>query len=151
MFVLDTNILSQLSPSQTQPVPEIVSWIERNGERLFLSTISVMELSHGVEWLKHREATRKAVLLETWLHDVLVFYAAHILPVTNEVSLRAGVLLARARADGAEIAAEDALIAATADLRRMTVLTRNARHFRPMGIAHLNPFDQLPPETVART
>lgn len=59
---------------------------------------------------------------------------------------RAGELMATARASGGSVAIEDAWIAATADTRGMMVLTRNLRHFRPMGVAAADPFRELPPE-----
>jgi predicted nucleic acid-binding protein len=95
----------------------------------------------------HRQARRKATLLQAWLDDVTTFHKSRIIMVVDDVALRAGQLLAKARAAGVEVSAEDALIGATADLRAMVVLTANARHFAPMGIRHVDPRAGLPPNS----
>jgi hypothetical protein len=64
----------------------------------------------------------------------------------RRVALHAGTLLTRARAGGTEVDTEDALIAATADLNAMTVLTANARHFAPMRVRYADPRSGLPPD-----
>ncbi|HEX3209747.1 MAG TPA: PIN domain-containing protein, partial [Geminicoccaceae bacterium] len=94
-----------------------------------------------------RQAPRKAALLQAWLADVTAFHRSRILVVDDEVALRAGQLLAKARAAGVKVSAEDALIAATADLRAMTVLTVNARHFAPMSVRYVDPRAGLPPNS----
>jgi predicted nucleic acid-binding protein len=66
--------------------------------------------------------------------------------VDAAVAIRAGELITVARARGVEIDTEDAIIAATADLHSLTVLTDNVRHFAPTGIAYINPFVTLPPD-----
>jgi toxin FitB len=101
-------------------------------------------ISYGVAWLRHRQAQRKAALLQAWLDDVTAFHQSRILMVGDDVALRAGQLLAKARAGGVAVGAEDALIAATADLHAMTVLTANARHFAPMGVRYVDPRAGLP-------
>jgi hypothetical protein len=65
--------------------------------------------------------------------------------VDTDIALRAGVLLAAARATGVEPDIEDAWIAASAELRSMTVLTFNDADYRPMGVRLLNPAAALPP------
>ncbi|WP_431858381.1 type II toxin-antitoxin system VapC family toxin [Azospirillum sp.] len=142
-FVVDTNILSRTAPSQGDG-GALADWLERNSDALYLSAVTLMEVQYGVARLRHRGATRKAALLEAWLDDVLTFYGDCILPVDPEVARRAGDLLALAQANGTEPGSEDALIAATADLRGMTVVTENVRHFAPMRVAVADPRDRLP-------
>ena len=149
MYVLETNILSHTSPSQTVPNADLTAWLARNGDHLYLSVVSVTEVAYGVAWLNHKGSTRRAALLQAWLHDILVFHGDRIVPVDDAIALRAGELMAKARANGVEAGAEDAWIAATADLRGMTALTNNVRHFQPMGVAFLNPFENLPPDGPA--
>lgn len=144
-FVVDTDVLSHTSPTSTRSIPGLRDWLERNSERLHLSVVSLTEISYGIAWLQHRRATRKAMLLRVWLEDLIGFHGARIIRVDDEVALRAGLLLARARAGGTEVDTEDALIAATADLNAMTVLTANARHFAPMRIRYTDPRAGLPP------
>jgi toxin FitB len=146
-YVVDTDVLSTTSPTVPKPVPDLPAWLEKNSERLYLSVVSLMEISYGIAWLRHRKARRKVALLQAWLDDVTAFHKSRIIVVDDDVALRAGQLLARARARGVEVSAEDALIAATADLRALTVLTANARHFAPMGVRHLDPRAGLPPDS----
>jgi predicted nucleic acid-binding protein len=74
-----------------------------------------------------------------------------ILPIDEIAALRAGELMARARANGVEIDLEDAMIAAVADLRGMIVLTDDVKHFAPMGVAFVDLFDTLPPDVTPAT
>ena len=105
-----------------------------------------MELSHGLTWLKHRRATEKAARLEAWMDLVCSYYRSRILPADAPVALRAGALITVARGRGSRIDTEDAMIAATAELNSLIVLTENTRHFVPMGVDHINPFAGLPPD-----
>jgi toxin FitB len=145
-YVVDTDVLSTTSPTRQGSVPDLPAWLERNSERLYLSVISLMEISYGIAWLRHRQARRKAALLQAWFDDATTFHKSRIIMIDDDVAMRAGQLLATARAGGVEVSAEDALIAATADLRALTVLTANARHFAPMGVRHLDPRAGLPPD-----
>jgi predicted nucleic acid-binding protein len=145
-YVVDTDVLSATSPTASRAIPGLSDWLERNSEHLYLSVISLMEISYGIAWLRHREARRKAALLQAWLDDVMAFHRNRIIMIVDVVAVRAGQLLARARAGGVEVGAEDSLIAASAQLRGMTVLTANARHFMPMGVRCLNPRAGLPPD-----
>jgi toxin FitB len=149
MYLLDTDVLSQGAPSKVRPNAGVRAWLERHGDGIHLSAVSLTEISYGIAWLKHRGAARKAALLDAWLRDVVTFYVDRIVPVDLGVSLRAGELIAEARANGTEVDAQDAWIAATADLKGMTVLTGNAKRFGPMGVKFVNPFENLPPDIVA--
>lgn len=143
-YVVDTDVLSHTAPTTRGALPGLSQWLERNSEHLYLSVISLMEIGYGIAWLRHREARRKAALLQAWLDDLTAFHGSRIILVADDIALRAGQLLAKARARGVQVGAEDALIAATADLRAMTVLTANARHFAPMGVRHVDPRAGLP-------
>jgi predicted nucleic acid-binding protein len=146
-YVIDTDVLSSTSPTAPDAIPGLAAWLERNSAQLHLSVISLMEISYGIAWLRHRQAWRKAALLQAWLDDVTTFHHSRIITVVADVAVRGGQLLAKARAGGVEVSAEDALIAASADLRAMTVLTANLRHFVPMGVRCVDPRAALPPDT----
>ena len=148
-YVVDTDVLSTTSPTSARAIPGLPAWLERNSEHLHVSVISLMEISYGIAWLRHRQARRKAALLQAWLDDVTTFHQSRILMVAADVALRAGQLLAKARTGGVEVSAEDALIAATADVRAMTVLTANARHFVPMAVRYVDARVALPPDAVS--
>ena len=132
-YVVDTDVLSTTSPTSPRAIPAC-----RHGWKGIRASPCLGHLAHG-DQLRHRvaappRARRKAALLQAWLDDVTTFHQSRILMVAADVALRAGQLLAQGARGGVEVSAEDALIAATADVHGMTVLTANARHFVPMGV-----------------
>jgi predicted nucleic acid-binding protein len=146
MYVLDTNIVSELSPERIAPNAEIIAWLRRNGEHCYLSAGTLTKIAYGVARLRQRGATAKARRLGAWLDEVVSFHGAHILVVDADSALRAGVLLAVARAAGVEPDVEDSWIVASAELHGMTMLSFNETDFLPMGVAVCNPGVALPPE-----
>lgn len=145
MYLLDTNIVSELSPENRAPDADLVAWLRRNGGQCYLSAVTLTEISYGVVRLRQRGATAKARRLATWLDEVVSVRGEHILPVDIDAALRTGALPAIARAAGAAPDIEDAWIAASAELHGMTVLTFDDADFRPMGVAVSNPGAALPP------
>jgi len=148
VYLLDANVLSATAPTKALPDPNLQAWIRRNSDRLFLSVITLMELNHGAAWLEHRRATAKAARLAAWIELVRTHYEERILPADAAVAIRAGKLITVARAVGVQIDTEDAIIAATAELHSLTVLTDNGRHFAPTGVSYINPFVMLPPDAA---
>jgi toxin FitB len=146
MFLVDTNVLSHTAPTETKPHSALVDWLRRNGDHLYLSVVTIMEIRAGVAWQRHRRVMKKAKLLDAWLTAVVAFHADKIIAVGSEIALRAGELLARGRAAGIETGADDALIGATAEVHRLTVMTANERHFAPLRVPFVNPFRELPPD-----
>lgn len=144
MYLLDTNVLSVAAPTKTQPDESVREWIREHSHELYLSVITLLELSYGLSWLKYRGATARAARLQLWIDVVRGHYADRVLPVDSGIAFRAGELVALARATGVRVGSEDAIVAATADLRGFVVLTANIRHFAPMAVAHANPFRELP-------
>jgi toxin FitB len=150
VYVLDTNIVSELSPGKSAPNAAVVAWLRRNGEHCYLSAVTLTEIAYGVARLRQRGAVANARRLEAWLDEVVGFHGEHIIAVDTDVALRAGVLLAVARSAGTEPDIEDAWIAASAQQRRMTVLTFNDAHFKPMGVTVINPRVALPLDAPPR-
>ncbi len=146
MYLVDTNVLSRVAPTKSDQDAKLTAWLERNGEQLYLSAVTVTEVTFGIAWLAHRGASRKADLLRAWLHDVLVFHQDRVISIDIPIARGAGELLARTKASGFDVGIEDALIAATAESRALTVLTANTRHFQPLGVAYLNPFETPLPD-----
>jgi toxin FitB len=144
MYLLDTNVLSVAAPTKAQPDESVREWIREHSHQLYLSVITLLELNYGLAWLKHRGAMARAARLQLWLNAVCGHYAERVLPVDATTALRAGELVAAARTAGVRVGSEDAIIAATADLRGLVVLTANTRHFAPMAVAQINPFRELP-------
>jgi toxin FitB len=113
MYVLDLNIVSELSPEKIAPNAKIVAWLRRNGDQCYLSAVTLFEIAYGVARLRQRGATARARRLGAWLDEVVNFHGAHILVVDADAALRAGVLLAVARAAGVEPDVEGSWIAAS--------------------------------------
>ena len=133
MYLLDTNVVSELR--RPHPHPAVVGWIEKvAADELFLSAVTVGEIQAGIE-LTHEQDAIKAEELEAWLGAVLVSY--DVLPM-NAATFREWARLKHRRSD---TLMEDAMIAATAVVHRLTVVTRNVRDFAQLGVDLLNPFE----------
>jgi predicted nucleic acid-binding protein len=106
-------------------------------DRVFISVITLAELRYGVE--RMAAASRRS-RLEQWLRDELPLrFEGRILPVDVDVAEAWGTTLSRSEAAGRPIGAMDAFLAATAEIRRLTLVTRNASDF-PLLKAVLNPW-----------
>ncbi len=125
----DTNVLSELV--KRAPNPGVLTWASES-KRIAISVISLEEALFGLSW-------RPNPRIESWLDDVLTSLVA-VLPVTEEIAGRAGRLRGALQAKGSTRAQADILIAATAQVHQLTVVTRNTRHFEGCGIGVLNPF-----------
>jgi hypothetical protein len=142
MYLLDTNVISELRKSgifhgkSSKADHHVTAWA--NGvdlESMFLSVISVLELEQGTLQMERRDALQGA-MLRTWLdHHVLPAFSNRILLVDNAVALRCAVLHVPNPRDY-----RDSLIAATALVHGMTVVTRNVKDFKDTGVAILDPW-----------
>ena len=119
--------------------------MDRNSEHLFLSVVTVAEIEDGIAKARREGASRKADRLEEWLETLLHLYSARILVLDVPVARSVGRLADHARGAGHAPELADLTIAATAQLRGFSVLTRNLQHFRVLGVAVHVPFDG-PPE-----
>jgi toxin FitB len=145
MYLLDTNIISAISPRVRHPAEEaIAKWIEGNSQRLHLSVVTVVEIEDGIARAVRSGAARRARDLAEWLEALLHYYRNRILPVDLEIARIAGKLMDQARAAGIDPGFEDVAIAATAKRHALTVLTRNVKDFAPLSVTLLNPFEQIP-------
>jgi predicted nucleic acid-binding protein len=135
MFLLDTNVISELRrPGRADR--NVIGWASRipaNG--FFLSAISILEIELGALLVARKDAAQGAVL-RTWIDDqILPRFEGRILAVDTTVAQRCARLhVPDPRAE------RDALIAATALVHGLTVVTRNVADFQPTGVAVLNPW-----------
>jgi len=139
-YLLDTNVVSALSPSVQAQHPAVEDWLRENGPALYLPTVVIAELSAGIAGLQRKGAVRKAEALDLWMTTVLRAYAGRILPLDAEAAHATGLLLDRAQAVGLHPGFADLAIAGIATARGMVLLTRNLRHFAPLGVAARDPF-----------
>ena len=144
MYLVDTDVLSTGAPGRPDRPAALVEWIDACSDVLFLSTITVAEIRHGIARLERTGAAARAARLDDWLNLVLHLYGDRVIPFDIEAANVAGPLMDRARATGHSPGFADLAIAATAASRNLTVLTRNLRHFAPLGVQAANPFEGLP-------
>lgn len=138
MFVLDTNVVSELRRvGSGKADANLMRWTERvDAADLFVSAITIMELELGVLSIERKDATQGA-MLRAWLDQhVLPEFSSRTLPVDTAVAQRCARLHVPDRRSE-----RDALIAATALVHGMTVVTRNLADFRPTGVALVNPWE----------
>jgi toxin FitB len=124
VFILDTNVISH---------PATLASLQPSGDHLFLSVITVSELQFGASLLTERGHWRKARELQSWIDSVVSAYEGRLLSVDVAIARRTGEMLAKAEQAGFKPGYEDAVIAATAAIRGMTVLTFNQQDFRALG------------------
>ena len=114
---------------------------------LRISVVTVVEVRDGVQRARRAGATRNAAELATWREGTQHHYSPRLLPFDLAAARIAGRLADEARARGHNPGFADIAIAATAQMRGYIVLTRNMRHFAPLGGLALDPFVALPPLT----
>lgn len=144
MYLVDTNVLSAGAPTKAAPAHDLIGWMERRSASLYLSVVTIAEIEDGIAKSRREGALRKAQRLSEWLETLLHLYAAQILPVDLAIARGIGHLSDRARGLGYAPGLADLAIAATAQRHGWTVLTRNLRHFEPLGVAAHDPFATLP-------
>ena len=144
MYLVDTDVISTGAPSKRKAPAALILWMDRNSNRLFLSTITIAEIADGIAKARREGAHRKAADLAGWLETVLHLYGNRVLPFDVAAARMAGTLSDRARSRGQNPGFPDLAIAATAAARQLTVLTGNLRHFTPLGVAAHNPLYGLP-------
>lgn len=138
MYLLDTNIVSELRKAATRKAePKVLAWAKGVSTTvLFLSTVTVLELEIGALLVERRDPTQGSAL-RSWLDTrVLPAFTDRILPVDTAVARRCAKLHVPDRRSD-----RDTLIAATALVHQLTIVTRNVEDFAPTGAKLLNPWD----------
>jgi predicted nucleic acid-binding protein len=144
VYLVDTDVISAGAPLKRRASAALILWMDRNSDRLFLSTITIAEIADGIAKARREGARRKAADLAGWLEAVLHLYDNRVLPFDAAAARVARALSDRARSKGQSPGFPDLAIAATAVTHQLTVLTSNLRHFTPLGVAAHNPLDALP-------
>ena len=136
-FLLDTNVVSELRKAKAGKAhAAVTAWASQvPAGSLYVSAITLLELEMGVLQLERRDGTQGAVL-RAWLDGhVLPAFAGRVLAVDAPVALQSARMHVPDR-----LSERDAMIAATAMVHRMTVVTRNVADFEASGVALLNPW-----------
>jgi predicted nucleic acid-binding protein len=136
MFLLDTNVVSELRrPDKADR--NVVAWANAiPAASFFISAISILEIELGARLIERKDAAQ-GVVLRTWIDgQILARFEGRILAIDTAVAQRCAQLhVPNPRAE------RDALIAATALVHGLTVVTRNVRDFEPTGVTLINPWD----------
>lgn len=136
MYLLDTCVISETRAKK--PNPAIMEWLSKQDPNtLFMSTISVGEIKNGICLLGE---TKKARELSKWLDELVASFGSRVLPVNTTVAKCWGATLAACSRAGTPRPAVDALIAATAKVDNLVLVTRNVRDMQGLGVKLLDPF-----------
>ena len=132
MYLLDTNIVSELR--KPRPQAAVISWLESiDDSDLHISVVTLGEIQAGIEITREQDAA-KAAEIEAWADQVAAAY--NVLPM-DAATFRQWAKLMHRQSDTVY---EDVMIAATALVHKLTVVTRNVGDFRRFGVPMLNPF-----------
>ena len=141
MYILDTNVVAELRKAKSGKAnPKVTAWAQSvAASSLFLSAMTVLEMEIGTLLMERRDAVQGTVL-RAWLDRyVLSAFAGRVLDIDTAVATRCAKLhVPDPKAE------RDALIAATALVHGMTVVTRNVSDFKPTGVEILNPWEWEP-------
>ncbi len=132
MYLLDTNIISELR--RPRPHNGVIAWLSGIApDQVFISAVTLGELQAGVENTRQQDSGR-AEIIESWVDSVAASY--NVLPMDGDAFRCWGKLM---HAKPADLIA-DAMIAATAAVHNLTVVTRNLRDFERLGVPAFDPF-----------
>ena len=138
MFLLDTNVISELRKAHTEKIDNnVAAWAASvSSEEMYISVITVLELELGILLVERRDKAQGDIL-RIWLdRQVLPAFSERIIEMDVIIAKRcAGLHVPDRRSD------RDAMIAATALVHGMVIVTRNVSDFRDTGVSVLNPWD----------
>ncbi|MFO1256893.1 MAG: type II toxin-antitoxin system VapC family toxin [Gammaproteobacteria bacterium] len=135
-YLLDTNVLSETL--RTKPDQNVLEWLSKvPSNSLYISVLTLGEIRKGIEKLGRGTKKNKLVL---WLeHDLKNWFGDHVLDINSEVADRWGHLMAQSKTP---IPAVDALIAASALVFNLKLVTRNISDFQFPALEVINPWDE---------
>ena len=135
-YLVDTNVVSELRKGRRCD-PGVASWFaEVPAAEIYLSVLTVGEIRKGIENIRRRDE-RTAVALEAWLSELVATHSDRILPVDEGIA----DLWGRYNVPD-PLPVLDSLLAATASVHGMTLVTRNLKHVERTGVDCLNPFSE---------
>lgn len=133
-YLLDTNVISEICKEHGSP--SVKAWFAATAaDELYLSVLTVGEIRHGIERVRRRDAIQTGVF-EAWLEALQRDFAERLLPITAEIADAWGRL-----GVPDPVPTVDGLLAATARVGGLTLVTRNTADLGRTGVPLLNPFD----------
>jgi toxin FitB len=133
-FLLDTNVVSELV--RPAPNPGVLRFLSNEGD-FWLSVITLHELAYGAALIRDRVRRTR---IEGWIEAIKSRFAGRLIGIDGPIVEWAGRARAAAAANGRVITPLDSLIGATAQIRALTVATRNTRDFEPLAVVAVNPW-----------
>lgn len=142
MYLLDTNIVSLFDPRRAGEAAPLIQWMREHDPLLFLSTITLTEIEAGIlKLIRERKEARARQI--TALRDGLIAdFKERLLPLDVEAALAVARIAEAVRP--MVIERTDLIIAATASVHGLIILTRNVRHFEPTGVPTIDPIRSPP-------
>lgn len=143
-YLLDTSFLSAFAPDRPPIPPHLQKWIseEREHGTWYISSIVVVDVERGIAKLRRAGGHAKAERISRWFENLLVEFEKRIFSIDTAIAMEAGRMEDAAIARGRSPGLADVLIAATARLNGLSVLTANVRHFAVLDVPYLNPFSE---------
>jgi predicted nucleic acid-binding protein len=141
-YLLDTNVLSLLDPRRADQRGHLTTWLGQHGTELALSAITLTEIENGLLKLRRLGQSARAAEIEALAQAIRRDFSDRILALDAAVAVAIAHLAERARPMVVEL--PDLIVAATAEVHGLTVLTRNLRHMLPTGISALDPVETAP-------
>ena len=137
-YLLDTNVVSELV--KPAPEPRVWNWLNAAPDNmLYLSVITIGEIQRGIDRLS---LSPRKTRYEQWLREEIIdLYADRILAIDLQTMQQWGRLMARLEIKGRVLPMLDSLLAATALVHDLRLVTRNERHFEDIGVMTLNPWE----------
>jgi predicted nucleic acid-binding protein len=144
-YLLDTSVVSVLAPGREAFVPTpFGQWLQAHHQALFLPSVAIAEMAQGIGKLRRAGGAERADRLDRWLDGLLAAYGDRILPLDAQAARLAGQMSDEAQAQGRHPGFADVAIAAIAQHAGLLLLTRNLKHFQPLGVACADPLATLP-------
>lgn len=137
-YLIDTCVISEIV--KERPNAACIEWMrDHHDSSYFLSVLTVGELRKGISKLSH---SKKRSQLEQWMTlDFIPRFQSRILPIDEAVAKQWGDLLAKCEAAEKKLPSIDSLIAATASVHSLIIVTRNVKDFQDTGIEIINPWN----------
>lgn len=133
-FLLDTNVVSETR--KRTPDRNVLAWFDDTDQQdLHISVLTIGELTKGISRRRRRDP-RSAAGLEHWLRGIEEMFSDRVIPIDASIATAWGNLGA-----GRPLPVIDSLLAATAKVRGLTLVTRNVKDIEPTGVAYINPWD----------
>ncbi len=143
-YLLDTSVVSLLAPGRQSADEALAGWIRNHTDALYVSAVTISEIEQEICKLRRAGSTDRADALTRWLGALIDQGGDRILSFDARTGRIAGALSDRAIAAGRHPGFADVAIAATAVAHELLLLTRNGKHFAPLGIPFNDPAEGLP-------